>query len=230
MAIFTIAWPKGRSHDQAIRKHFTQFDVVGSLLLLAASVLVVFGLHEGGTGTYAWGSSVTVATLVIGGLCWISLFVWSFLLSSRLRWSNIAAIYPWELFSDRVMAAGIMSVHPLIHPFQIFHIANRNVDPPCSPDLLFLSSSSTYPCALRSSTHSPRPALELVCFPYFVRRPWARFWAEPHPARRTEPFTRLFLRPPSCCWALVCCRPFPQTPRCRAECMGLRRLLGLGLD
>ncbi|OQE32828.1 hypothetical protein PENFLA_c001G10246 [Penicillium flavigenum] len=108
VAIFAIAWPKGHSHDQAIRKHFTQFDMVGSLLLLAASVLVVFGLHEAGTGTYAWGSSVTIATLVVGGLCWISLFVWSFLLS-RGRWSNIAAIYPWGLFSHRVMAAGIIS-------------------------------------------------------------------------------------------------------------------------
>ncbi|CAG8318171.1 unnamed protein product [Penicillium salamii] len=108
MIIFAIAWPKGQSHDHAIRKQITQFDLLGSLLLLAASVLVVFGLHEAGTGTYAWGSSVTVSTLVIGGLCWIALFTWSFVLS-RPRWSTIAAIYPWDLFSCRVMLAGIIS-------------------------------------------------------------------------------------------------------------------------
>lgn len=112
MAIFVVAWPKGHSHDQAIRKRWAQFDVIGSLLLLAASVLVVFGLHEGGTGAYPFGNSVVIGTLVVGGLCWIFLLSWSFMLS-RPRWSNIASIYPWELFTNRVLMAGIMSVHPL---------------------------------------------------------------------------------------------------------------------
>lgn len=98
MVIFALAWPKDGSQDQVIRKKSIQFDVVGSLLLLAASVLVVFGLHEGGTGAYSWDSAVVVAPLVVGGLCWIALFLWSFVLS-RARWSNIAAIYPLELFS-----------------------------------------------------------------------------------------------------------------------------------
>lgn len=109
MVLFTIAWPQGRSHEKVVRKSFAHFDVVGSVLLLLASILVVFGLHEGGTGTAAWDSALVIATLVIGAVCWIALFLWSFVLSQP-RWSHIAAIYPSALLSHRVLVAGIMLV------------------------------------------------------------------------------------------------------------------------
>ncbi|KAL4971259.1 major facilitator superfamily domain-containing protein [Aspergillus desertorum] len=108
MVMFALAWPRYRAHDQVIRKDITKFDAVGSLLLLAASVLVVFGLQEGGTGAFEWGSSVVIVTLVVGCVCWIALLAWSFVLTLPGR-SNIAAIYPLRLFSHRVLAAGIIS-------------------------------------------------------------------------------------------------------------------------
>lgn len=107
MILFTLAWPKNFRRDETTRRKFTQFDHVGSILLLAASVLVVFGLQEAGTGEYAWNSAVVIATLVVGCLCWIGLFAWEYLLY-RFKRADIAATYPMHLFSDRIMVSNVM--------------------------------------------------------------------------------------------------------------------------
>lgn len=107
MVLFVFAWPRSSSSNTRIRKSIKQLDIVGSILLLAASVLVVLGLQEAGTGQYAWDSSVVVSALVVGCACWIALFGWEFILTRQNGW-NIAAIYPMRLVSRRIMLAAIM--------------------------------------------------------------------------------------------------------------------------
>jgi MFS family permease len=105
---FIIGWPnKTSTYDNAARQ-WAEFDVLGAFLLLAASVLVVFGLQEGGTGTYSWSSSVVVATIVVGVICWILLIVWEYYVFQK--WSGkIASMFPFELLIHRPMLAGIIS-------------------------------------------------------------------------------------------------------------------------
>lgn len=120
MILFAIACPGRLPNEHKRRKNIANFDAIGSVLLLAATVLVVFGLQQGGTGAYAWDSAVVITTLVIGCICWPALFIWEFWLSRAgpagskdsptSRWSKVDAIYPTRLFSHRVLLAGIMWV------------------------------------------------------------------------------------------------------------------------
>lgn len=113
MILFTIATPRVLPNEGKVRKRIANFDIIGSLLLLCAAVLVVFGVEEGGSGRYAWSSAVVIAPLVVGCLSWPALFSWEYWLSlpsakSRNRWATIDAIYPTRIFTHRIMLAGIM--------------------------------------------------------------------------------------------------------------------------
>jgi MFS family permease len=105
---FVIGWPNQTLvYDRATRKWY-EFDGIGAILLLAASVLVVLGIQQGGNGSYAWSSGYVIGTLVVGSLCWILLILWEYYVfkTRRLR---IASIFPFELLIHRPMLAGILS-------------------------------------------------------------------------------------------------------------------------
>lgn len=104
---FIIGWPNKTKAYDAVRRSFSEFDYPGSFLLLAASVLVVFGLQEAGTGSYTWDSSVVLSTLIVGCICWVLLFIWEYVIAKRNY--RIAAMYPFGLFTHRPMLGGILS-------------------------------------------------------------------------------------------------------------------------
>lgn len=113
MVLFTIATPRVLPNEGKIRKRIANFDIIGSILILCAAVLVVFGVEEGGSGRYAWSSPVVIAPLVIGCLSWPALFSWEYWLSLpcaklKSRWATVDAIYPTRIFTHRIMLAGIM--------------------------------------------------------------------------------------------------------------------------
>lgn len=106
---FVLGWPsKTTAYDDAARR-WREFDSPGAFLLLAASVLVVFGLQEGGTGAYAWSSGVVVGTIVVGIICWILLIGWEYYVYRRGLSDRIASMFPFELLIHRRMLAGIIS-------------------------------------------------------------------------------------------------------------------------
>ncbi|EMC99586.1 hypothetical protein BAUCODRAFT_57376, partial [Baudoinia panamericana UAMH 10762] len=105
---FLLGWPlKTKAYNESARK-WQEFDYPGVLLLIAASVLVVFGLQQGGSGEYQWASGVVIATIVVGVCCWILLLLWQFY-ASRKRNDSVASILPFELISNVPMLAGIIS-------------------------------------------------------------------------------------------------------------------------
>ncbi|QKD57727.2 major facilitator superfamily domain-containing protein [Fusarium oxysporum Fo47] len=57
------------------RSNWVRIDVLGIVLLLAASVLLVFALEEGGT-RYLWSSSVVISTLVIAIVLFVAFGFW----------------------------------------------------------------------------------------------------------------------------------------------------------
>uniref|UniRef100_A0A093VDT1 Putative transporter C3H1.06c n=1 Tax=Talaromyces marneffei PM1 TaxID=1077442 RepID=A0A093VDT1_TALMA len=106
---FVLGWPgKTTAYDDVARR-WREFDCPGAFLLLAASVLVVFGLQEGGTGACAWSSDVVVGTIVVGSVCWILLIGWQFYVYYRGLSDRIASMFPFELLIHRRMLAGIIS-------------------------------------------------------------------------------------------------------------------------
>jgi len=105
-AAFFLGWPGKTTAYVGSRRRFVDFDYIGSLLLLSASVLVVLGLQEGGSGAYAWNGAVVLGTLIVGCACWILVFGYEYYLYKTK--SSIAAILPMQLWLFRPMLAGIM--------------------------------------------------------------------------------------------------------------------------
>jgi len=107
MAAFFIAWPNNIQGYAHVRRPMSHFDFVGSTLLLAACILFIFGLEQGGTGVYVWNDSPVVATLTVGCICWPALFAWEWSLS-KTKEDTIASIFLTRLLQNRIMAAAIL--------------------------------------------------------------------------------------------------------------------------
>src|SRR5438552_2788315 len=74
---FLAGFP-GDTKDSYELRSWKEFDYVGGVLILAAPVLVVFGLQEAGEGLYDWNSAIVLCTLIIGIVCWLLLFIWEY--------------------------------------------------------------------------------------------------------------------------------------------------------
>ena len=112
IAIMLICWPsKEKSYKKpSITWHsIQQVDWVGAILLLAASILLVFALQEGGSTAYSWNSATIISTLTISGVCWIGFFAWI----SWLSFGNVLrlrAIFPFTIALTRPVGPAIMYV------------------------------------------------------------------------------------------------------------------------
>lgn len=106
---FVLGWPKKTTAFDDSARRWREFDSPGAFLLLAASVLVVFGLQEGGTGAHAWSSDVVVGTIVVGFVCWVLLIGWEYYVYRHGLGDRIASMFPFELLIHRRMLAGIIS-------------------------------------------------------------------------------------------------------------------------
>lgn len=75
-----------------------RIDFLGGFLVLAASILFVSALEEGGTG-YAWKSSVVLSLLCLSIVLWMLFFLWQKVASGR--GDAHEPILPWRLLTDR---------------------------------------------------------------------------------------------------------------------------------
>lgn len=82
-----------------------RIDIFGAFFLLAASILLVFALEEGGT-RYAWSSAVVIATITLASVSWIAFIGWQYFVDKRT--SLIEPIFPLRLLQDRILV-GMMS-------------------------------------------------------------------------------------------------------------------------
>ncbi|OTB06093.1 hypothetical protein M426DRAFT_259520 [Hypoxylon sp. CI-4A] len=73
-------------------------DLLGALLSLAASILLVFAVQQGGVA-YSWNSSAIIASFILSGILWIGFFGWERQLSKR----NVVCepMFPWRLVRNR---------------------------------------------------------------------------------------------------------------------------------
>ena len=78
----------------AVRK----VDSLGAFLLLAASMLFVSAVEEGGT-EYPWTSAVVLSLISVSAVLWILFFYWQKLASGRR--DTHEPVLPWRLLTDR---------------------------------------------------------------------------------------------------------------------------------
>ena len=106
LILIAIPWsfplPAGQGPSLAemlSRKRLRRIDYTGFFLLMAACMLLITSLEEGGT-EYSWTSATVLATLIVS----IVLFV-LFLLWQRYQFRRTTkqeAVLPWNIVTDRV--------------------------------------------------------------------------------------------------------------------------------
>lgn len=97
-----FSFPYGSSnnffHSIVSGKAWRRVDFVGAFLSLAASVLIIFALEQGGV-VYPWDSAAIVTTLVLSGILWLGFITWERQLS---KGNGVCEpIFPWRLVHDR---------------------------------------------------------------------------------------------------------------------------------
>ncbi|EEU41468.1 uncharacterized protein NECHADRAFT_53897 [Fusarium vanettenii 77-13-4] len=82
------------------RSNWVRVDIVGMVFLLAASVLLVFALEEGGT-RYPWKSAVVISTLVLAIVLSIAFGFWEVFLE-KSNWRQ-EPVFPPSICKDRLL-------------------------------------------------------------------------------------------------------------------------------
>ncbi|KJZ72075.1 hypothetical protein HIM_08530 [Hirsutella minnesotensis 3608] len=114
-------WPKETDTIQAPRHSWKSFDYLGSALLIAASVLVIFAFQNAGVATVdVWGNAIFVAPVVIGLICWAGFFGWQHVVESRRDDSPCTIpVLPLSLFENRFYTSGTLATLLLSFPMFI---------------------------------------------------------------------------------------------------------------
>lgn len=109
MILFYLAWPKAEHLPTMHRRSWRDLDILGSFLLIAAAVLVVFAFQNAGYDNDGnpWAKGMFIGPLVVGVICWLVLFVWEGALEHH--WSHKMAALPLILIRNRVFAAATLS-------------------------------------------------------------------------------------------------------------------------
>lgn len=77
-----------------------RLDVLGAFLNLAASILLVFALQEGGS-RFPWNSAAIIATFILSGITWMAFLGWEGIVG-RLTNNVQEAVFPLRLIKDRI--------------------------------------------------------------------------------------------------------------------------------
>lgn len=106
--IFWLAWPKKEYLPDIKRRSWGDLDYIGSFLLVAASVLIVFSFQNAGSDSQQWNQAVFIAPLVIGILGLFALFAWEYFQERRWRGKKAAA-FPLGLLQNHVYVAAFLN-------------------------------------------------------------------------------------------------------------------------
>ncbi|TVY82078.1 Efflux pump roqT [Lachnellula suecica] len=108
LIMFVIAWPKAHQLVHAPRRSWKELDILGCILLIAATVLVVFSFQQAGIRDNAWKQPIFIVPLVIGLLCAFFLFCWEVAVA-RYWEDKIATMFPLRLMRRRVYMGYVLS-------------------------------------------------------------------------------------------------------------------------
>jgi MFS family permease len=101
LILFIIAWPKPNQLCPARRRPLKELDTIGAILIIAASVLIVFSFQEAGLKTNAWKQAIFIVPLAIGCLCAAALVGWEYFVAHSWE-GKVATMFPLRLMESRV--------------------------------------------------------------------------------------------------------------------------------
>ncbi|KUI68292.1 hypothetical protein VM1G_04146 [Cytospora mali] len=109
MILFYLAWPEAEHLPTMQKRSWKDLDFLGSFLLIAAAVLVVFAFQDAGEDSEGnpWSKGMFIGSLVAGLFSWVGLFMWEGALEHH--WSHKMAAVPLMLIRNRVFAAAMLN-------------------------------------------------------------------------------------------------------------------------
>ncbi|KAK3702371.1 hypothetical protein LTR37_014945 [Vermiconidia calcicola] len=107
LAAFIISWPKDKSKKHFTKKAFLSIDYLGSFLLLAGSILLVFAMQEAGTYALEWDSAIIAVCLTLVPVCFIGFILWQTFLAAHPDWP-VQVIFPVRVAIQKVLGACIL--------------------------------------------------------------------------------------------------------------------------
>ncbi|KAF5548162.1 multidrug transporter [Fusarium napiforme] len=96
------------------RSNWVRIDVLGIILLLAASVLLVFALEEGDT-RYSWSNAIVIATLALAVALFIAFVFWEVYVEKSP--SKQEPVFPPSICKDRISSAMLLTTCFVGFPF-----------------------------------------------------------------------------------------------------------------
>ncbi|EPE36690.1 MFS general substrate transporter [Glarea lozoyensis ATCC 20868] len=127
--LLAVFLPSSKPANTTSRNHFrlkfakealSRIDIGGTILLLSASVLLVFALEEAGY-RYAWGSLTITITLVLAIVSGITFVTWEFLLERSD--SKREPMFPLSILKNRVVAGMMLSAFLIGFPFVVIVVS-----------------------------------------------------------------------------------------------------------
>ncbi|KAF4952660.1 hypothetical protein FGADI_6550 [Fusarium gaditjirri] len=108
--IFILTWPKPEYLPSQERRTWKELDFLGSLLAIAAAVLVVFSFQNAGTerSSHGWKTSIFIAPLVCGLLACGLLVAWQIFIQHRWH-DRFAPAFPINIFRNRVYSTAVVN-------------------------------------------------------------------------------------------------------------------------
>ena len=110
LVIIVVSWPNSvdRRSLELHKVSLVQLDYVGTVLLMAATVLLVVAMQEAGTSDYPWGSPQIIGLLSGSGVSTVTLLVWTAFLEKGSTKLPITPTFPARFLKQRVISTGFL--------------------------------------------------------------------------------------------------------------------------
>ncbi|KAI0466444.1 major facilitator superfamily transporter [Xylaria cf. heliscus] len=116
LLLFLITWPKPQYLPNLERRSWRELDYLGSFMLIAATVLVVFPFQNAGGDTEQWSQAIFLAPLIVGVIALFGVLAWSLFIDRR--WGDkIAAALPMSLLRNRIYTSAALNTMFLGFPY-----------------------------------------------------------------------------------------------------------------
>ncbi|KAK1256478.1 hypothetical protein MKX07_008737 [Trichoderma sp. CBMAI-0711] len=116
LLIFLLSWPSKEEMPRPQTRPWRQFDFVGTVLGIAASVLVVFAFQNAGESEPTiWGRAVFIAPVVTGLACWVGVVAWGYAIEKWFA-HRIVPVFPIQLFRIQRYARSALTTFLVGYP------------------------------------------------------------------------------------------------------------------
>ncbi|RFU78899.1 major facilitator superfamily domain, general substrate transporter [Trichoderma arundinaceum] len=122
LGTFLLSWPDKKYLPSHTKQSWKQLDYFGSLITIAAAVLVVFSFQNAGqtsendSESNNWGSVVFIVPLALGVGCWAALMLWEHVVEIRLS-KLFVPVFPLRIFRSGLYASGVINTLLLGFPY-----------------------------------------------------------------------------------------------------------------